>query len=247
MTHTLHRNGPGPTALSGRARLLQQSPLGEGDLGGGASPQLRRQLADSEFTLGDPGACSGQVTTLHLVLDESPSVGGPGGNDPLSRRHDEAARAIAHVAAACTCRRERVVVVPFDQPSLGTVGPHPLTPGGLRRLKSGLVTAARTGGSSSLDPALARVEQSAARSPEHSAVVVFSDFLLTDTAPTQVLDRLAALPGYVHAVVLGARPPTRLLGHDHVAISVIAPSSPPGAVARAVFDGLIRYRNGGCH
>jgi hypothetical protein len=42
--------------------------------------------------------------------------------------------------------------------------------------------------------------------------------------------------------VLSTRPPAAFFGLPHVHVSVITPTSPPGSVARAVFDGLNRYR-----
>jgi hypothetical protein len=244
-----------------RAALREQELLGQGLLrgtcmGGGeldhrsaAAASDDHEIDDylSQITLGDPGTCCGTATTTFVVTDSSGSVASPGGNDPTSRRHDEAGLAIRHVAAACHCGRERVALLPFDQPSLGLVLPQRLDGSGIRRLKRGMVIAERTGASSSLLPALTCAERLAKLTPNHAAVVVLSDFELCDHHADRVLERLASFPGYVHAVVLGARPPSQLAGHDDVAISVITPSSPPGAVARAVFDGLIRYRDGGCH
>jgi hypothetical protein len=196
-------------------------------------------------TLGDPGRCTAGGSTVYLILDESLSVASEGGNDPLARRHEESAMAIRHVAAACRCRRDRVALVPFDVDPAGLVPPQPLTRAGLHRLRRGLHRlSAGHHQTSSLTPALNWTQQCAAGRDELSALVVFSDFLLTDPHPDQVLRQLAAFPGYVHAVVLGARPPSVLNEDDTVDVSVITPSSAPGDVARALFDGLTCYREG---
>ncbi|MDX1870711.1 hypothetical protein SBI67_01130 [Mycolicibacterium sp. 120266] len=198
---------------------------------------------DAPIVLGEPGGCPPQGSLVHVVLDQSPSVTSDGGTDPLSRRHAEAALAIRHVAAACRCRRDRVALAPFDAESAGAVAPQPLTRRGLRTLDHGLQQLADTWGMSSrLGPALDRVEAEKTDSGVLRAVVVFSDFLLTDPNPSSVLRRLCELPGYVHAVVLGAQPPTVLLADPHVAVTRLTPSSPAGSAARAVFDGLTRFR-----
>ena len=228
-----------------RAGLLDPLLLGDVDVHGESTAAHGSQKpVNSTYHLGDPGTCCGKPTIASLISDHSPSVCGLGGNDPTSRRLDEAARVIHHVAADCSCKRERIALLPFDQPSPATVPPQALTPRGLRRLRRGMSLAPHSGGSSSLGPALGWAERFAKAAPEHAAVVVFSDFLLTDLNPTQVLERLAAFPGYVHAVVLGSRPPAQLEDDERVQLSVITPSSPPGAVAKAVFEGLTRYRKG---
>ncbi|MEN4475713.1 vWA domain-containing protein [Mycolicibacterium cosmeticum] len=182
-------------------------------------------------------------STVFVVLDESASVACSGGNDPLSRRHAETALAIRHVAVACRCRRDRVALVPFDKGSAGHVAPQALTGSGIRQLNRGLRLLANNGGiSSNLAPALDHVEALAAHADSEAAVVIFSDFLLTEQDPDAVLSRLRTFPGYVHAVVLGAQPPPVLITDPNVTITRLTPSSPPGSAAQAVFDGLTRYR-----
>lgn len=226
-----------------RASLLPPHLLGQvrpRDPSGDASSQQSNHTVD--FNLGEPGQCAEHDTLLAIVTDESPSVGQPGGNDPLSRRHDEAIAALRHVAQACRCRREKVAIIPFDEPSPGFVPPQPLTRSGQRRLLAGLHAAPRGLGSSDLGPALTRAERLADDYSGTSALVIFSDFLITDVEPQKVLARVASFEGYVHAVVLGTRSPAAFFGLPHIDVSVITPTSPPGSVARAVFDGLNRYR-----
>lgn len=236
-----------------RAIVLEQGLLGQDVLGGGGrllrnqptatavSNQIDEYL--SHITLGDPGTCGGKTTTF-ILTDNSLSVCGAGGNDPISRRHDEALLTIRHVAAACRCGQERVALLPFDQPSLGLVLPQRLDGRGIRRLKRGMVIAERTGGSSSLLPALTFAEHLAKLTPNNAAVVVLSDFELCDDEPDRVLDRLASFPGYVHAVVLGGFTSGDLKDHQRMAISKIASGSQPGDVAQAVFAGLTAHRQG---
>lgn len=241
----IDRQRPDTPGLARRAQLLEPRLL-EGRPTVQRAYQAPTVLADGQTptSLGDPGWCPPHGTNLSVILDGSPSVTSPGGNDPLSRRHDEAAHAIAHVAAACRCKRERVSLLPFDLPAAGYVPPQPLTKTGLRRLHRGLRAAARSTTSSNLDPALTHAERMAARAPGAAALVVFSDFLLSDRCPNDVLGRLVSFPGYVHAVVLGAEPPALFLHDRGVAHSRIMPTSPPGATAYAVFDGLVHYRGG---
>lgn len=217
-------------------------------LGIGYNPRTGQQPtatdADAEpIRLGDPGPCPPGGTTVFIVLDESASVTAGSGSDPLSRRHAETAIAIQHVAAACQCGRDRVSLVPFDRDSAGYVAPQPLIDRGVRRLDRGLNRLSGNWGlSSELGPPLNYVEAQAGRRPGDLAVVVFSDFLLTDHSPGAILDRLCAFPGYVHAVVLGSQPPPMLGANPAIAVTRLTPSSPRGAVARAVFDGLTHYR-----
>lgn len=199
--------------------------------------------ADQPIRLGYPGSCPPGGTTVAIVLDESASVTTGGGNDPLSRRHIEAALAIRHVAGACRCGRDRISLVPFDIGSTGYIAPQRLTAHGVRRLDKGLQRLAGGWGlSSQLGPALDHVEAHARRQGEGAAVVVFSDFLLTDPNPSSVLARLTAFPGHVHAVVLGAQPPAVLVGDPNVTVTRLTPTSPSGSAARAVFDALTSYR-----
>lgn len=226
------------------AELLEPRLLGAPSTRSGYRSWTVVEEGRTSISLGDPGWCPPHSTNLFVILDGSPSVTSPGGNDPLSRRHEEAAHAIAHVAAVCRCKRERVSLLPFDLPSAGYVPPQPMTRTGLRRLHAGLRAAARGCTSSDLDPALTHAERMAARTPVAAALVVFSDFLLTDNCPNDVLNRLVSFPGYVHAVVLAADPPALFLRCPEIAHSRIMPTSPPGAAARAMFEGLVHYRGG---
>ncbi|WP_421874687.1 hypothetical protein [Mycolicibacterium wolinskyi] len=231
---------PLPTGLLDGQRLPPQI------LGAAASPAPKEYVAGTgrePIVLGDPGSCPVCGSQTWVLIDSSPSVEGSDGNDPLSRRYDETALAIRHVAAACRCGRDRIALEPFDTGSPGHVAPQPLTTRGVRRLDRGLRRLAATCGmSSQLGPALDRVEMQTAKRDAQTGIVVFSDFLLTDHNPTNVMSRLRAFPGHVHAVVLGAQPPSVLVTDPNVTVTRLTPTSPPGAAARAVLEGLTRFR-----
>lgn len=228
--------------------VLDGRLLPPADLTGTEDTAVQRQTQSSGpdaavIRLGDPGTCPSGGTTVFIVDDGSPSVSDTGGNDPLSRRYTETALAIRRVASACRCKRDRIALVPFDKGSAGHVAPQPLTRRGLRALLAGVQQrAGECGLSSELGPALNRVDASTAQSHGAVALVVFSDFLLTDQNPSAVMERLQSFPGYVHAVVLGAQPPRLLLADPNVAVTRLTLSSPPGSAAQAVFDGLTHYR-----
>jgi hypothetical protein len=244
MTGPLHPPPPPLPVSVVRSRLLRPRSLGHDERLDDGRTAADLRSADAAISLETPGPCPPGGATVFIVLDESGSVTAGGGNDPLSRRHAETLLAIRHVAGACRCRRDRVALVAFDAGFMGCVAPQPLTAAGLRRLHRGLRRLSRQRGmSSDLDPALRHVERAAQNQRGPVAVVVFSDFLLTDTDPTAVLARLPVFPGYVHAVVLGAVPPSVLTADARVAVTRLTPSSPPGAAARAVFDGLNHYRS----
>ncbi|BBX63224.1 hypothetical protein MSAS_23980 [Mycobacterium saskatchewanense] len=234
---------PVPAAVNA-SRLLDPRSLGPGDHRAEPKAAASPDPVEVAINLAPPGSCSAGGTTTFVVLDESAGVTGSGGNDPLSRRHAEAALAIRHVAAACRCRRDRVALVPFDRGSAGFVAPQPLTRNGLRTITRGLQRLSHGMGlSSELGPPLDYVETQASQQRGDVALVVFSDLLLTDQNPSTVLTRLRAFPGYVHAVVLGAIPPSVLVDDPYVAVTRLTPSTPPGEAAHAVFDGLNHYRS----
>jgi len=226
--------------------LLDGQRLPSRILGAAARPVPKQYVAGDDpeqIVLGDPGSCPAGGSQTWMIIDSSPSVDDSDGNDPLSRRYDETALAIRHVAAACRCGRDRIALVPFDTGSPGHVAPQPLTTRGVRRLDRGLQRLAATCGmSSQLGPALDRVEMQTPPRGAQTGIVVFSDFLLTDHNPTSVMSRLRDFPGHVHAVVLGAQPPSVLVTDPSVTVTRLTPTSPPGAAARAVFDGLVHFR-----
>lgn len=207
-----------------------------------AAVEKTRRSARPAFSLGDPGACPPCSTLTMFLSDDSASLTGQSGNDPLAQRYHEALRAIEHISRACRCRNELVSIIHFDYPSHLDVPPQRLHRRGMRRLRSGLCSEGLPG-SSDLAPALDKAEQLAGKfGGGESTLVVLSDFLLTDRDPRGVLEQLVSFDGQVHAVVLGAKPPTILHDAPHVAVTTITPTSVRGATAQAIFDGLMTHR-----
>jgi hypothetical protein len=202
-------------------------------------PELKPRLV-----LPDVGTCPGHSVDLIALIDNSPSVTGPGGNDPLSNRISELQTAIRHIATSCRCRRERISLVSFDCPSGATVLRQPLSRSGVRRLERALIRMPADPGSSSLGPSLEITEQIGAVQGS-AMVVVFSDFLLTDDHPDDVLERIRNVEADKHVVVLGSQPPAVLEADATVTVSRVGPSSQPGAVARALTAAFINARTAG--
>ncbi len=204
--------------------------------------------------IGNLGAC--QAPSLYcLVSDDSPSVTGSGGNDPLANRYVEAQAAFRALARACGCGRCLGAVVHFDL--VGGTGPVPvrdrrLSPMGRRgrlspRLEAALRTPRNRLGSSVLEPGLEEALRLVEEHPDHQpTLIVASDFQLFDDDPARViarLDRFAAERGSVHAVVLGRPVPGGVIAPP-IRTHLVQPGSAPGALARAVARGLAEYRSG---
>ncbi|GAA4536567.1 hypothetical protein [Amycolatopsis samaneae] len=217
-------------------------------LAGAAPASLIEQERAAEpdavpYELGDPGNPSPTPTLLIALFDDSGSVTGRGGNDPLSGRYAEAEHAF-RVVARRGSRRERGAVLHFDSPCRGDVPPVSLTRRGMRRLRAGLREPRDSAGTSVLEPSLQRAVALARRYPQHATtLIILSDFLLLDAEPGQVLSELAAFPGAVHAVVLGSHLPDGVLP-GNITVTPISWDSPPGAVAQAVFASLTAFRDG---
>lgn len=222
---------------------LLPSALQPGHLLGLTGPSRPARAERRDYRIGHPGRPSPVPTLLIAVFDDSGSVAGPSGNDPLSNRYAEVTRAFSVVARKGS-RRELAAVIHFDTPSSGEVAPTPLTRAGLIKLRTGLRPPIDSLGTSELGPSLERAHEIAEAHPDHEAtLVVLSDFQLFDTNPAEVLSRLSAFPGGVHAVVLGYRLPAGVLD-QRITVSSISHDSCPGVVARALFSSLVAYRPG---
>lgn len=226
--------------------MILPSSLRPGRLRPGLLADVPTRTAPSPATgirLGSPGRPSPVPTLVIAVFDNSGSVTGPGGTDPLSNRYAEVTRAFQTVARRGS-RSELGAVVHFDTPSSGEVGPVPITRVGMLRLRAGLAPPPDGAGTSELAPSLHRAIEIAENHPEHDVtLVVLSDFQLFDPDPGQVLSDLAAFPGSVHAVVLGCTLPEGVLG-ESISVAHIDHDSPPGAVARELFAQLVVHRPG---
>jgi hypothetical protein len=217
-------------------------------------------ISDDEvdYPLGSAGRCTGERRLFIFVLDDSGSVTGAGGNDPLSKRYAEARLAVRTLGRACSCSRERVAVLHFD--GVGEVGPCGLGRLGLPQVLGGLVQPVGAIGSSELGPVLGRAEDLAGEATDHNyrvCLVVMSDFELLDDDPAAVIGRLAVFPGAVTAVVLGGSGSgsgtsgggslldSSLSGvASTVRVLSVAAGDEPGTVARALFGTLTAGRQG---
>lgn len=229
--------------MMARARLAR-SELARADLrwttsGTGYRPG-RNALS---YTLGNPGRPAKEPTLLIVISDDSGSVIGPTGADPVSNRYEEARRAFEAIGRRGG-KHELGTIIHFDTPTSGDVPPTPLTKPGLQRLRSGLHLPGDAAGTSYLGPSLSTATRWAQQYPNYLAtLVVLSDFELFDSNVDQVLIDLADFPGAVYAVVLGGTQLDGLL-HDRIHVSPITHDHPPGAVARAVFTSLTTHRPG---
>lgn len=224
-----------PTVL--RSTLVPAQLLGE------VGSDDRVGSPDPVYQLGDPGQSAPYPTLLVAVSDDSGSVTGSGGNDPVAARYKEMERAFVSVSRAGVAR-EFGAVIHFDVGSDADVAPVRLTGRGLRRLRRGLRTPRGGAGSSELGPSLRRaVGLADSYQGYKTTLVVLSDFELLDPDPTAILSDLAVFPGEVHAVVLGGQPHIALLD-ERIAVTTVRPGDPPGAVARALFSSLVAHRPG---
>ncbi|OXM65336.1 hypothetical protein [Amycolatopsis vastitatis] len=219
---------------------LQASHL-LGLTGSANAPAAALESDEVFYQLGDPGDPSPIPTLLIAVFDDSGSVTGRGGNDPLSKRYAEAEHAF-QVVAGRGSPRELGAVLHFDSPCRGDVAPVPLTRRGMTALRRGLRFPTDAVGSSSLESSLRQATQLTEGYPGHATtLVVLSDFLLLDTDPAQVLSDLVTFPGDVHAVVMGSQVPDGVLAGG-ITVTPVTCDSRPGAVAEALFSSLVTHR-----
>jgi hypothetical protein len=199
------------------------------------------------YSLGNAGRCSGHKRLYAFAFDDSGSVTGVGGNDPLSKRYAEARLAIRTLARACRCGRELAAVCHWDVSRLD-VPPVGFDQRGTALLQHGMRLPVDGGGTSDLGPVLGRITRLTrvwAWRGWDVHLIVLSDFELTDTDSDGVfaqLDRFAR-PHNATAVVLGGNPPTQLLD-SHATVLPVISSDPPGALAMTLFDVLTRDRIG---
>lgn len=188
------------------------------------------------------GPCRGKSFSI-VIADDSGSVVGPVGADPVSNRYEECKIAFRRIAAAGAGRDELGAVVHFDTPTSGDVLPVRLSQRGLQLIERGLRMPFDARGSSVLRPSLCAVRLLAAALPNHLAtLVVLSDFELFDSDPAETLRQMAGFPGDVHAVVLGGGGPTDADFGDNTLVTRITSDDEPGAVARAVLASLAKHR-----
>lgn len=199
---------------------------------------------DGRIRLGYPGRCPKTPTLNMFICDDSGSLYGPAGSDPLSNRYGEVRRALEVVARHCSCGDCRAAIIHFDTPTTGCVEPMPLTRSGMRQLATGLAVPWDAAGASLLGGSLAKAESLAAQYPDHRIVLtILTDWELFDDNVPELFSRLASFPGTVYAAGLRTPPPVGLLDPAIQSVT-ITKDSPRGSLARAAFDGLTLYRQG---
>lgn len=223
----------------GHGRLLPTRILPSGVFP--SPPVSSYAAAGGSYRLPAAGKCPKEQPTLTiLIFDDSASVGLIGGTDPIGNRYQEAATAVTHVAKKCRCKGCLAAVVHFDTPTSTDVASHPLRD--TTTLETGLQPPDSFAGISTLGPSLDVGLQIAEDHPDHQvALVVFSDFWLTDS--DEIPARLASFPGKVFPVILGDHQALELAEAGLEPIN-IGPSEVPGAVAKALFQGLTAFRVG---
>lgn len=179
-----------------------------------------------------------------LVFDDSYSVTGPGGTDPVGNRYQEAQHALNHVARWTDSRRQHVSVLHFDHP-MGSSGVTPLAaPGALDHLRAHLQLPRGAMGTSDLERSLvAAAGQARGDGARRARLTIFSDFELTDPDLDKVYERIGKFPGLVHAVVFNVAAPPQL-NLDNVLITRVKGIDKPGTLARALFASLTMSRPG---
>lgn len=195
--------------------------------------------------LGWPGFDPVRPSLDILDFDDSGSVITPGGTDPIGNRFREARKALSVVQTWTFTSRSKAAVLHFDQPCSGTSGVMSLNNWRIDEALDRSLRVPRDGaGTSDLLPSLAEAERLAAGHPDHDVrFTILSDFQLADDDPADVLARLVAFPGEVHAVILNADAPPDLVG-PNISITRLAHGDPPGALAAAIHRSLTATRRG---
>ncbi|MCX4098053.1 hypothetical protein [Nocardia sp. alder85J] len=226
-----------------RARLQRAQVIGSGN---DARSATGRGSAIVPFTLPHPGDCSDARTLTIAIFDDSGSVAGLGGNDPISLRYQEAGIAFRHLANACACGHEFGAVLHFDHPSGCDVPPVRLDGRrGLRQIERGLREPPGEFGTSDLGPSLAAAKVMAERfNGDHVTLMVFSDFMLTDADPASVYATMETFPGLVCNMVLAATVPQELVDIPNGRLREIPADAESGAVAQVILQGLTEHRLG---
>lgn len=211
----------------------------------GVASQRASGRAAPSYQLGWPGRCSSTPGLDIVVADDSASVTGPGGTDPVAARYSEIEAAVTKVGKKCRCRRCLALVIHFDTPTHADTPPTLIgTWQGRAKLGRGLRLPWDAIGSSILCPSLARAEAIAQQHPGYGVrLTILTDWQLFDSDPTDVIDRIQRFPGQVLCVGLNSPPPIALES-DNTTLRAITYKDPPGALAQAVFNQLTYDRVG---
>jgi len=219
---------------------LQPSAVVQGAVLGYPSPIAAGQ---PHLMVGDPGRCPGDASLTIAIFDDSGSVAGPAGSDPVSNRYAEARAAFDALARRCRCGQCHAAVLHFDL--VGGAGPLPLKRRVPGSLSQALTIPPDACGCSLLGPSLAAASRivEGAPSARDLALVVFSDFQLFDADLERVLADMADFPGEVQAVALGANPDIGGLDPG-ITVTRLTANDPPGALGRALLRSLAHGRPG---
>lgn len=204
-------------------------------------PLCTHSAVSSSYRLPPAGKCpKDQPSLTILIFDDSASVGMVGGTDPIGNRYQEAANAIAHVAKKCRCRKCLVAIVHLDTPTTTDVAPHSLR--NSKTIEAGLRLPGSFAGISTLGPGLDAALTIAHDYPDYQiALVIFSDFWLTDSLETPA--QLVSFPGEVFPIILGDHQAPEF-SEAGLAPLNISSSAAAGALAKALFEGLTVFRVG---
>lgn len=224
-----------------KAQWLQPSRVAMSSIRG---PAISNQPGSrkSRFALGDPGRCPSHSSLTICLFDDSGSVAGPIGTDPVSNRYGEAAAAFQALARRCRCGQCQAAVIHFDL--VGGCEPTTLVRRVPSRLLRALAIPTDAAGASLMGPSLAEVARLVERTGgvRELSLVVFSDFELFDPNLDGLLTDLARFPGQVHAVVLGGHAPPGL--DPTVSVTQLTGADAPGATARTLLRSLSAGRLG---
>src|SRR5205085_646195 len=209
----------------------------------GGRPEVDHHHLDARIRshLGPAGRCpegDGRSTRV-LVFDDSASVVGYQGTDPVGRRYQEATIAVDVLGRSCRCGRELVGVVHFDGGEADLAPVAVATRPGLVAVHEALRVPDDGAGVSTVGPALAEAE---AWPGPLTTLVILSDFALTDTET--VTDLLATRPPWVehvHLVSLGLVP-SFTGGVVPPWVTVTRLGHTPGQVAEAIHRSFTRTR-----
>lgn len=227
-----------------KSSSILHGPVARADVRGRATGSGRRaaeyERLLARVPLGRAGRCPKRPALFIVVADDSGSV--CGGNDPLGHRYEEIGYALRRVGAACTCGKCLASIVHFDVPTNADVPPTPINRKHQQKLEAGL-TVPSNAASSNLGPALTSAYSLAKRHPRHTTTLIAAtDFELFDHDVDQIMERLVAFPGTVHAMVLNTTPLPVLTRSTNVTVSKVDARSAIGSVAKSIFGTLTAGR-----
>lgn len=196
--------------------------------------------------MGRPGRDPLVETLDILIFDDSMSLSGLNGNDPIGSRYTEARSAVKSIARASHSPLHQIAVIHFDYPSIEALPPTAINSrGGLGLVLEALATPPDGIGTSILAPSMMAANNIARRSDaEVLRCTTFSDFELMDQQPMQPREELAKFPGQVHAVVMNAVPPQWLEVSRNATITRVGSDDPPGLLAATLMHSLTANRPG---